>query len=193
MKVVKVVAALILSTAIAGTAWSQGIGGRSASSPEILGYLNPRSNSFRPMYMQTAVSQVSSPAAVSVATGKLVANFGITVSSVIPATAAITCSLVAIVNDVNPTTFVLSNNVSEQATVVATRSTGTAKCTVTIPYSWTLTNRTTDQIQLIYSVDASFNSTTAATVVNRSSSQTMATFAIPANAVITTKTVAVTF
>jgi len=83
----------------------------------------------------------------------------------------------------------LSNIIFEQATVNATRSVGSAKCSVTIPYSWNLSNRSTDQVHLSYLISAGVNSTTAGSLANRSSSQYIVTIKIPANGAITTETV----
>src|SRR5271157_5778840 len=94
MKLSKVVFVLAFATMLAGTAWSQSA--NPGSSPEILGYLNPSNNSFRPMYMQP----IGNPAVVSVANGKIVTNFTITVSSVLPATVPIACDVFAAVEDV---------------------------------------------------------------------------------------------
>ncbi len=135
----------------------RGASANPGSSPEILGYLNPGNNSFRPMYMQP----IGNPSVVSVATGKIVTTFTITVSSVLPSTAPISCNVSAGVNDVSTTTFVLGNEILEQASVIATRNVGTAKCIVTIPYSWNLSFRTTDKVNLSYSIVATSNSTAA--------------------------------
>lgn len=190
MKLLKVIFLLVFATTLAGTAWSQGA--NQASGPEILGYLNARSNSFRPMYMQA----IGSPAVVSVATGKIVTNFTITVSSAIPSTTPITCNVIASVNEFNDSTGMSGNQIFESATVNATRSAGTAKCSVIIPYSWNLSYRSTDHLGLSYQIDArtctSCTVTTAGLLVDRLSSQNIATISIPANGATTTETVKAT-
>jgi len=187
MKLLKVVFVLAFATMLGGTAWSQTA--NPGSRPEILGYLNPGNNSFRPMYMQP----IGNPAVVSVATGKIVTNFTITVSSVLPATVPIACDVFASVEDVNTSTFMITNSISEQASVIATRNgTTSAKCTVTIPYSWNLSNRSTDKVNLFYSILATGNSTAAGSVVLRSSTQTIGVIGIPINGAITTETVKAT-
>src|SRR5208282_2793357 len=184
MKLSKVVFVLAFATMLGGTAWSQSA--NPGSRPEILGYLNPGNNSFRPMYMQP----IGNPAVVSVATGKIVTNFTITVASVLPSTVPITCSVSAGVSDIS-STFVLSNEISEQASVIATRTGATAKCSITIPYSWNLSNRNTDKVNLSYTITAFSNSTTAGSVVSRISSQTIGAIGIPTIA-ITPETVKAT-
>ena len=187
MKPLQVICALALATTLAGTAWSQNA--NVGSGPQIFGFVNPATNTFQPMYAQT----IGSPATVSVATGKIVTTFTITVTSAIGTTVPILCNVTADVPDVNTTTFVTSNNAVEQAAVVASRATSTtAKCTVSIPYSWKLSNRTTDKVQLTYSIDAITTSSTAGVLVQRLSSQTIATIPVPANGVTTTETVTAT-
>ncbi len=184
MKLSKVVLVLAFATMLGGTAWSQIA--NPGSRPEILGYLNPANNSFRPMYMQP----IGNPAVVSVATGKIVTNFTITVASVLPSTVPITCGVSATVEDVNNSTFTITNSIFEQASVIATRNgTTSAKCTVTIPYSWNLSNRATDKVDLSYTINAFSNSTTAGSVVLRTSSQTIGAISIPVNGATTTETV----
>jgi hypothetical protein len=179
---------LVLATTLAGTAWSQSA--NQSSVPEILGYLNPANNSFRPMYVQ---QPVENPAAVSVATGKIVTNFTITVVSLIPSTTPITCNVTATVTDAQTSPpFTVSNIIFEQAAVVASRASGKATCSVPIPYSWKLSNRTTDKVQLNYSINAAGSTTPAGTLILRSSSQSIIVIAIPANGAVTTEVVAAT-
>jgi hypothetical protein len=188
MKLLNVIFVLLFATTLAGTAWSQGA--TQGPGPEVLGYLNPRNNSFRPMYMQS--TPIGSPAAISVATGKIVTSFTITVSSAIPLTTPILCYVSASVTDQNTTTFMILNEILDSATVNATRTAGTAKCTVTIPYSWILSDRTTDQVQLGYEISANINTTTPSALINRDSLQTFGIIAIPANGATTTKSVSAT-
>ncbi len=184
MRLLKIFFALALTTTLAGTAWSQSA--NLGSSPEVLGYLNPVTNSFRPMSIQ---APIVNPAAVSVATGTIVTNFMITVKSAIASTVPITCNVAANVTDIGAGG---SNIVLEQAAVVATRGTGTAKCTVTIPYSWNLFNRSTDRVQLTYQISTYNPSTAAGTLAARTTSQYIANIAVPATGATTTETVIAT-
>lgn len=184
MKLLRIIFALAVGTAaLAGTAWCQSNLG---SSSEVLGYLNPVTNSFRPMSIQ---APIANPAAVSVATGTIVTNFTITVKSAIASTVPITCNVAANVTDIGAGG---SNVVFEEAAVVATRGTGTAKCTVTIPYSWNLFNRSTDRVQLTYQISSYNPSTAAGTLATRTTSQYIANIAVPATGATTTETVTAT-
>jgi hypothetical protein len=179
---------LVLATTLAGTAWSQ-----SASQipvPEVLGYLNPANNSFRPMIVQ---QPIENPAAVSVLTGKLVTNFTITVTTAVPSTSPITCDVTASVNDVQTSPpFSVSNIILEQAAYIATRGAGKATCTVTIPYSWRLSNQSTDKVQLSYSITTGGSATTAGSLALRTSSQTIAVIPVPLNGKTTIESVSAT-
>jgi hypothetical protein len=191
MKFSKVLVACAIATTIAVPAWSQTA--NPGSPGEIPGYLSPSTNSFRPIYLPQVASD---PSAVSVVTGKIVTNFAITIQSTIPTTTPIDCTVTAGVADGNILVppFTIFNNILEQATVVATRTGSTAKCAVTIPYSWNLSSKATDKVQLTYTVIAQSNSATQApgTLINRNSSQTIATIGIPAAGATTTETVKAT-
>ena len=188
MRLFKVVFAFVLATTLAGMAWSQSA--NQGSVPEILGYLNPANNSFRPMYVQQLIAN---PAVVTVVTGKIVTNFTITVASVIPSTTPITCYVTASVNDVQTIApYTVSNIIIEPAAFVATRSSGKATCSVSIPYSWRLANQSTDKVQLSYSINANANGTVGGSLALRSSSQTIAVIGVPVNGATTIETVTAT-
>ena len=166
------------------------------------------------MYLQP----IGSPLEVSVATGKIVTNFTITVSSAIPSHTPITCNVSASVSDFNTSTFAGYNFLNDSATVIATRSAGSARCTVTIPYSWNLSYRSTDQVSLSYNIDAgpcgasalfstqaiigsgsrpdeplAVDTTRAGRLVDRCSSQNLAPItSIPTDGATTTETVKAT-
>ncbi len=182
MKSLKVLLVVTFSTILGGMAWSQNANVGS-------GYLNPGVNSTMPIFLRASPNAAS----LSVATGKIVTNFTITVTSAIPSTVPISCNVSASVNDASSTTFTVSNIVTDAATVVATRSAATkASCTVTIPYSWNLYNRTTDGVRVIYSISSGTNSAAAGQLQNRTSSQFLATISVPANGATTTETVTAT-
>jgi len=175
---------MVLATTLAGTAWSQSAS--MGSTPQILGYLNPVNNSFRPLGMQG----VASPAALlpqSVVTGKIVTNPTITIAATaITQTTAISCEVSATVVDPQ-------NIIAEEAAVIATRSPGAGKCTVAIPYSWKLTTaeKSTDRLILSYII-TSVPSTTQPGLVFRTSSQSIANIVVPTSGATTTETVAAT-
>jgi hypothetical protein len=80
-------------------------------------------------------------------TGKIVANFNITLSSAIPAGDLVFCRANASVYD-------CSASVAESATGIATRSGNSATCSATIAYSWNLSCPRQDQISLNYQAEA---------------------------------------
>jgi hypothetical protein len=83
--------------------------------------------------------------------------------------------------------------ISEIAAVAATRSGSTATCTVTIPYSWSLINSTTDMVQLSYVITAPGAVSTGTTgLPYRASSRNFVSIKVPANAATTTETLKAT-
>jgi hypothetical protein len=192
MKFLKILFICAFATTLAGSAWSQSA--NPFPGQEIVGYLNSSTNTFRPLYLQSAAGLATAPEAVTVASGKITVNFTITIGSSIAPTSPIACMVNASVNDTNLTTFVTSNTIVEEATTLATRSGVTAKCTVTFAYSWPLVNIKTDKAMLAYSITTGTsgiaNSTTS--VNPRYSLQTIATIPIPAKGATTTETVAAT-
>jgi hypothetical protein len=79
-------------------------------------------------------------------TGKFVVNFTITISSSVPTSTTIACSVGVVVIDV-------AGDLSEDLSVTATRNGSTATCSVTLPYSWSLT-AATDTVFVSYDVSA---------------------------------------
>ncbi|MGA8153188.1 MAG: hypothetical protein WB952_19710 [Terriglobales bacterium] len=124
--------------------------------------------------------------------GKIVVHFTITLSSPVGTDSAIACN-------VNANVFDAINSINERAAAIATVSGSTAKCTVTIPYSWTLSTAGTDKISLGYVIDAiqSFEipgssgpSVQVAPV--RESSQAIGSISVPATGTTTDETVKTT-
>jgi hypothetical protein len=91
-------------------------------------------------------------AAITPATGTFVYDVTITVSSVLPTTAVITCDLSGGVDDL--LTGVFWNEVG----VTAKRRGNTATCTLTMPNSWDLEEPTKDTLELDLAVTASVGS-----------------------------------
>jgi hypothetical protein len=125
-------------------------------------------------------------------TGTFVFNFTITVSADISSTAKIACQATAIVNDGAGTAT--ENYITEQATVIATRSGSTATCSPTIPYSWILNTESTDTVVLAYAISAPSEASTSAQLPSRYSSQNnFADISVPATGTTTTETLTPTF
>jgi hypothetical protein len=178
MKLFKAFLVMVFATTVAGTAWSQGAD-TGPSPGTIPGYLDLRTNSFRPIH----VHPVASPASVSASTGTIITTFAITVASTIPAATQITCNVTASVIEIN-SSFEVTNNIVDSATVLASRNVaaGSATCTVKIPYSWLLLTPSGDQANLSYDINANTalaKTTKADTLINRNSTQTFDIISIP--------------
>jgi hypothetical protein len=122
-------------------------------------------------------------------TGTVVVKFSITVKSSISTSTPIVCSVDAIVVDQNTSTFQIANSIDESASLGAIRSSNTASCTVTIPYSWRLSFASTDTVILSYSLFIEGPTTTS---LNRISSQDIATIPIPKTGMTTNESVSAT-
>ena len=108
-------------------------GQSSAAAHGIRGYLDPQTGSFHTIphpVLQDDVDLVT----LTTFTGKLVANFTITVDSTIASTGKIACELDAETEDA-----ATGNFIEESAASAVTRgSATTVACSVHIPYSWKL-------------------------------------------------------
>ena len=181
MKVSRIVLGVLVCALSSQLCWSQEA--KPVSPNRILGYLDSSTGAFRSI-VQMEDFDSNSLAATSPQTGTIVVNFTITIKSVIPATAPINCSVEATVTEVSAGGV---NIISDGATVAATRTGNTAKCTVTIPYSWMVSNTATARLSLNYSLVASRPGTTG--LLNRTSIGTIATIPVPANGATTPQTV----
>jgi hypothetical protein len=123
--------------------------------------------------------------------GSFVFKITITIKSTNLGTDTIACSAGVDLIDENPTTFVVTGLWEEGAAVAATRSGSTATCTVTIPYSWSLANGTTDTVNLDYGIEVPAPPSTAP-LPSRFNSHSLPSMKVPANGTATTVTVAAT-
>jgi len=151
-----------------------------ADANEALGYLNYSTGVFRPVG-QTEDFDSELEAAKTPQTGTFVVNFTITIKSAIPATSPIICGVTASVNDISAAGV---NVITEVATVAGARTGNTAKCTVTIPYSWMVLNPAAAKVNLIYNLTGSKGA-----ALTRSSSGSIASIPVPANGSTTTQAV----
>jgi hypothetical protein len=194
MRLIKILLVGLFSFAMAGSGWSQS---RDPAGHGMLGYYDPQTLVFQPVVRSAvnplAAGNIAANNALSTFSGKFVTSFTITIKSSIATTTPISCAVLAAVDDVNKTTFVVSNVISEEANVLATRTGSTAKCTVTFSYSWLLANATIDTVDLSYSVSAGTTTPGVGNLASRDSSQEIETLPIPANgAATTTKSVSAT-
>jgi hypothetical protein len=156
----------------------------------IPGLLDPGSGLFTPMGRpiltpepQDNQDSVETPA--TVVSGKFVINLTITISSSIPTTETIACDAEALVFD-------SLSDIVDTAGIAATRSGSTATCTVTIPYSWSLTS-TTDSVLITYTISSPpdpFSSSTA--LPRRFTNHAIAKITAPATGTTTTYNVSQT-
>jgi len=155
----------------------------------IAGFVDPMTGTFTPVHAAPASVPGAATTAATTYSGKLVFNFNVTVKSTIPATDTISCRANAIILD-NPVAIGVITAVQDAASVTATRNGATAKCTVSIPYAWTLSNGPTDQVVISYGLSAGGLSVVGNPFQSRSTGQGLGNFAVPANG--TTSTFAVT-
>ncbi|HKV09090.1 MAG TPA: hypothetical protein VJ725_13185 [Thermoanaerobaculia bacterium] len=149
-----------------------------------LGYFDYSTGAFRPVGQ---MGEFDSEVEKADNAGTIIVNITITIKSAIPATSPISCGVLASVTDINISTGGI-NIISEAATVTATRTGNTAKCTVTMPYSWTGLNPASAKLNLIYNL--SMGKATATTGLQvRVSSGTIANISVPANGSTTTRAV----
>ncbi len=179
MKVSRIIVGLVVCALSSQMAWSQE---RPATSGA-LGYFDYSTGVFRPIGQMQRFDFDS--AAATSETGTFVVNFTITIKSVIPATALINCGVTAIVTDVSGAGV---NIITDDANVAATRTGNTAKCTVTIPYSWAVLNPAVATVSLGYNLTAA-KATATTGLLSRSSSGGIANLPVPANGSTTTQSV----
>ena len=153
--------------------------------PGGVGYIDPVTGEFRSVIVNPDVD-ANTLAATAPLTGKFVFNFTITIQSTIPTTSALLCRATVSTADVGS----LASH-SESADVTATRSGATAKCTVTLPYSWLLSTVTQDRVSIEYGVNTA-GSLTPGAVSSRFSEHGLGSIAVPASGATTIETVAIT-
>jgi hypothetical protein len=186
MKTTKFILAIACVLGLAASTFAQSL--QTRKNPGTLGYLDPKTGAFRTL----PTADISpEPQSLTIATGKIVTTFTITVSSAIAASAKISCAVQAAILDA--TTGAILEDI---ATVIASRSgTSTATCTVTLPYSWNLGSASSDMVALGYEIyaPAEGNPTAAASFPNRDSLGFIANLKVPADGTTTNETVTATF
>ncbi|MGH6812469.1 MAG: hypothetical protein ACREDM_09020, partial [Methylocella sp.] len=120
-----------------------------SSTNGVLGFLSSN-GTFRPVLRERPTPK----AAATIFTGEFVANFTFKISTAsnVPPTAPILCGLQASLFGTDTTG--VSDFVSETDQAVATRSGNQATCQVVIPYIWTLSVPTFDNVTIFGSVTA---------------------------------------
>lgn len=182
MKVSRIIVGMIVCALSSQLAWSQEAS--QAGAAEALGYFDFSTGSFRPVrQMADFDSDILTAAATQ--GGSFVVNFTITIRSAIPTNSVINCGVSAVLTEASVAGV---NIITEGANVAATRTGNTAKCTVTIPYSWQVLNPATARVSLSYILSAS-RATAATGLLNRTSGGSIASIPVPANGATTPQTV----
>jgi len=155
---------------------------RSASVRGIYGHWDPNTGIFTPVHEASAAPREGEELPPTTAyTGKIVANFTITITSAIPTTDTIACS-------VNVDVVDTTGSITDSLSTSATRSGATATCSVTIPYSWNITT-TADSVYITYDISAPPQPLVSASAFpRRYSGRPVATITVPANGATTTYT-----
>jgi hypothetical protein len=146
------------------------------------GYIDGKTGIFHPLNRTPLSAEAA--AAITPTTGTFVFNVTITVSSALPTTSVITCSIFGGVDDTETGDF--SNFVE----TTATRKGNTATCTVTVPYEWELGDPSKDIVNLDLEVDASASTSTGS--YEEDFDNPAITMAVPANGTTTTKSITTT-
>jgi hypothetical protein len=157
--------------------WGQAA--NASAKPGILGYLDPHTGAFRP-----AVEDDTELPAATTFTGTITVTITITVKST--SVSSFTCTAVVSVLDgtTSPVFFDESN------TVAATGTGSTRTCKLTIPYAWSLTTQSTDNMTTTYSVSATTG--TSGLPQRTATRSPLDTRKVPANGATTALTAAVT-
>jgi hypothetical protein len=183
--------AKILSITVCFVALTQSVWAQKAKS-SVPGYVDPRTGTYR--LLLPTEEMVDLAAATAATTGTFTTSFTITVKSTLPTTDNLACTVDIQVVDGASATNPLGRIFTEGDSVAATGTGATRTCTVSIPYSWTLTTAATDMVQLSYTVNAPGTVTATNQLPNRITSlRPFAAIKVPANGATTTQTVAVTF
>jgi hypothetical protein len=188
MRIAKSILVCVCLLGLAQPVWSQKPNETAKPTPGILGYLDPKTGAFRPVIQSPAEDEEVEPAVAT--TGTFVFNFTITIASKNLAGDTIVCNVGASTFETSSTGAIF--NADESASVKATVTGSTAKCTVTIPYSWPLKTASADSVTLNYFVDAVSTSTTTGGQPTRLSSQSLPTIKVPKTGATTTTAIAST-
>jgi len=177
----------ICSLALTQPVWGQAAMQNGRAVP---GHFDPLNGHVKPMPTEVVDNVDAALASFATFGGTFVFKFTITVKSTNLGSDSITCEAGADVDDQNQTTFVSAGLFEEGASVAATKGTGTASCTVTIPYSWSLEFASTDMVNLSYVITAS--TSTGAGLPQRFNTHTLPSIKVPANGLTTTINVSAT-
>lgn len=182
MRITKLLLGFACFVVAASAIWGQAANNQ--AKPGILGYLDPHTGAFRPIPAVAAEDDAGTAAATTIG-GTI--NVTLTITLKTTSITTVTCSA-----DVSAVDNATVSPVSiEESNVVAGTGTGTTRtCKLTIPYAWSLTTPTSDNMQTSYSV---FGGVGTTGLPQRTSSRfPLDTRKVPANGAITSLTASVT-
>ena len=138
-----------------------------------------------PAWLQAAPAGtfVDPNVATSTFTGTFVLNFTVTIKSIVPGAFPIHCTATMTAIDASSLVY------SETKIVAATRTSNTATCSISVPYSWILASTGTAMVQTNYQVGTEG---TGSSLVYRMATGTLPSVVLPANTTTLTRSVAVT-
>jgi hypothetical protein len=138
-----------------------------------------------PTWMSTAPAGtfVDPNVATSTFTGTFVLNFTVTIKSIVPGAFPIHCTATILPIDASGLSY------TEIKSVAGTRSSNTATCSISIPYSWILASTGTAMVQTQYMVGTQG---TGSSLVLREATGSLPGVTLPANTTTLTRSVAVT-
>ena len=181
MRITKLLLICICCLGIAvPTLWGQAASGQTMNG--ILGYLDPRTGAFRAV--PATVDDSDSLPAATVVGGTVTLTITITVKTTGLTNFTCSASVTTLDGTISPTVY------SETNTVAATGTGATRTCKLSIPYPWSLTSQTTDNMTTGYTVVATTG--TAGLPQRTSTRSPLDTRKVPANGTITALTAAVT-
>lgn len=180
MRITKLLLICMCCVMVAPTVWAQTA--NSQAKAGILGYLDPHTGAFRPV----PAGAEESPEAPAATTFTGTVNVTLTITVKTTSLTNFTCS--ANLSVVDGTT---SPVVFDESNTVAATGTGTTRtCSLSIPYAWSLTTQSTDNMTTSYSVIGSVGTTG---LPQRASTRTpLDTRKVPANGATTALTASVT-
>jgi len=156
MKMSKTMCVCVCLVGLTQLVWSQQLDRQNARG--IPGYLDPKTGTFTTR-VQTPEAEKAKPLSASWYWGTFNINIAATLTTPVPSGAIVTCS--ATVDEIDDT----NGSYYEQASAVATA--GGSKCDMSIPYAWDLSNASTDQVIVSYTIaiDESITVGTTTTIV----------------------------
>jgi hypothetical protein len=183
---------ILLALGLAPFSFGQ-LSNQARTSHRTLGYYDPATGAFQPL--RPAMDANAVPA-VTATTGTLVFKFTITVDSAIPKNGVVGCAADTSISDSSG--FYSDEHGSGVATLVSGK---TYDCTVTIPYSWTLSSASTDKISITYTMTIDYGYQVTATngtgtlvepVNDRTTEQPFGEISVPTSGTTTTESISVT-